>query len=76
MKRLCAVQLKSNPLLTCLSISTMTLLIFSTILIITVISITPIIVLGLGEINAGQRDIILYPVKDFFNATKVSELTS
>ena len=75
MKRLCSVQLKSNRLLSCLSMSTMCLLIFTTIVIITIISMTPIIVLGLGEIAAGQRDIILYPVRDYFNATKVSELS-
>ena len=74
MKQFCSIQLKKNRLLSCLSVSTMCLLIFTTIIIITIISITPIIILGLGEIAAGQRDIILYPMQDFFNATKVTEL--
>ena len=62
MKNLCSIKLKRNSLLACLSVCTMCLLIFTTIVIITVISITPIIILGLGEIQAGQRDILLYPV--------------
>lgn len=60
-KKFCSVSLKSNSLLTCLSVCTMCLLIYTTIIIITIISITPIIILGLGEITAGQRDIILSP---------------
>lgn len=76
MKKLCTVNLKSNTLLSCLSISTMCLLIFTSIIIITIISITPIIILGLGEITAGQRDIILTPAKmGYLNATKITELS-
>lgn len=76
LKKLCAVEVKSSSLLSCLSVSTMCLLIFTSIIIITVISITPIIILGLGEISAGQRDVILTPTQDFINCTKVAELTS
>lgn len=76
MKQLCSIKLKHNRLLSCLSVCTMCLLIFTSIVIITVISITPIIILGLGEISAGQRDVILYPVKDYFNASKVAELVN
>ena len=74
-KRFCSVSLESNKLLTCLSVSTMCLLIYTTIIIITIISITPIIILGLGEISAGQRDIILTPnsvKKSFLNNTKIA----
>lgn len=53
----------------------MCLLIFTSIIIITIISITPIIILGLGEITAGQRDIILRPTEDYLNCTRIVELT-
>ena len=76
LKKLCAVNIKSNSLLSCLSVSTMCLLIFTSIIIITIISITPIIILGLGEITAGQRDVILTPTKDYLNCTKIAQLTA
>ena len=75
LRKFCAINMKSNSLLSCLSVSTMCLLIFASIVIITIISITPIIILGLGEINAGQRDVILTPREDYLNCTKVRELT-
>lgn len=75
-RRLCTINLKSNSLLSCLSISTMCLLIFTSIIIITIISITPIIILGLGEISAGQRDVILTPTQGgYLNATRIGELS-
>lgn len=74
-KKLCSVSIKSNSLLSCLSVSTMCLLVFASIIIITIISITPIIILGLGEITAGQRDLILKPMNGQLNTTKVAELS-
>lgn len=74
-KKLCTVKIKSNSLLSCLSVSTMCLLVFASIIIITIISITPIIILGLGEINAGQRDVLLTPLNGFLNSSKISELS-
>lgn len=75
--RFCTVSIKSNSLLSCLSVCTMCLLVFTSIIIITIISITPIIILGLGEINAGQRDVVLTPVNTvgYLNSTKISELS-
>lgn len=71
-KRLCSVRIQSNSLLSCLSVSTMCLLVFASIIIITLISITPIIILGLGEITAGQRDVILTTNSGFLNTTKIT----
>jgi hypothetical protein len=70
--KLCTVSIKSNGLLSCLSVSTMCLLIYVSIIIITIISITPIIILGLGEISAGQRDVILTPNIGYLNSSKIS----
>ena len=75
LKKLCAVNIKANILLSYLSVCTMCLLVFTTIIIFTIISITPIIILGLGEISAGQRDLILYPTGDYLNSTKVGDLS-
>lgn len=73
---MCTVEIKSNSLLSCLSISTMCLLIFTSIIIITIISITPIIILGLGEISAGQRDLILtHNSNGYLNTTKITQLS-
>jgi hypothetical protein len=60
-KKNCTVNINSGRLLSCLSLSTMCILIFASIVIITVISITPVIILALGEIDSGQRDLILTP---------------
>lgn len=57
----CAVNIKSNGLMSCLSLSTMTLLILASVVIITIINVTPIVILGLGELQDGQRDLILTP---------------
>lgn len=73
--KFCAVTIKSNSLLSCLSVSTMCLLVFTSIIIITIISITPIIILGLGEITAGQRDVILSPPRGHLNASKIGQLS-
>ena len=61
--------------MSCLSLSTMSLLVLSSIVIITIINVTPIIILGLGELEGGQRDLIIKPTKDYLNATKISLLT-
>jgi hypothetical protein len=53
----------------------MCLLILASIVIITIISVTPIIILGLGEIQAGQRDLILTPVHNYMNVTKITDLS-
>lgn len=68
----CSVNVKSNKLMSCLSLSTMTLLILSSVVIITIINVTPIVILGLGELQDGQRDLIITPKLDFINATKIS----
>ena len=78
LKKFCLVSIKSTGLLTCLSVSTMCLLIFTTIVIITVISVIFIIILGLGEINAGQRDVILSssdPLDNLINTTRIAEVS-
>jgi hypothetical protein len=49
--------------------------VFASIIIITIISITPIIILGLGEITAGQRDVLLSSGSGTINASKVGELS-
>jgi hypothetical protein len=74
-KRNCTVNIKSNRLMSCLSLSTMCLLILASIVIITIISVTPIIILGLGEIQAGQRDLILTPLNSYMNSTKISDIS-
>ena len=53
----------------------MCLLVFTSVIIITIISITPIIILGLGEIGAGQRDVILTPINTLMNCSKITEMT-
>jgi hypothetical protein len=47
--------------MSCLSLSTMTLLILASVVIITIINVTPIVILGLGELQDGQRDLIITP---------------
>jgi hypothetical protein len=54
----------------------MCLLVFTSIIIITIISVTPIIILGFGEIAAGHRDVILTPSSGFLNASKIGELSA
>lgn len=68
----CAVNIKSNRLMSCLSLSTMTLLILASVVIITIINVTPIVILGLGELQDGQRDMIITPKLDYINTTKIS----
>jgi len=70
-KKSCAINVKSNPLMACLSLSTMCLLITASIVIITVISVSPIVILGLGELQSGQRDLIVLPKERYLNTTKV-----
>ena len=72
-RKSCAIDIKSNSLMTCLTLSTMGLLVFASIVIITIISVTPIIILGIGELPEGQRDIILKPRLNYLNATQVQE---
>ncbi len=60
-KKSCTVNIKSNGLMSCLSLSTMTLLILASVVIITIINVTPIVILGLGELQDGQRDLIISP---------------
>ena len=74
LKRICAVEIKSNRLMSCLSLSTMTILTLASVVLITIINVTPIVILGLAELQGGQRDLILYPQQDFFNATKMQEI--
>jgi hypothetical protein len=71
-RKACAVEIKSNSLMSCLSLATMTLLVFASVVIITIIAVTPIIILGIGELPEGQRDIIIQPRLDYFNASKIS----
>jgi hypothetical protein len=59
--RNCTVNIKSSRLMSILSLSTMTLLILASIVIITIIAVTPIVILGLGELQEGQRDLIITP---------------
>ena len=59
-----------------LSFSTMTLLILASVVIITILAVLPIIILGIGELGQGQRDIILTPRIDYLNATHLSEIAS
>ena len=52
----------------------MTLLVFASVVIITIIAVTPIIILGIGELPEGQRDIIITPKLDYLNATQLSDV--
>ena len=61
LRKSCTIDIKSSTLLSCLSLATMTLLVFASVVIITIISVTPIIILGIGELPEGQRDIIITP---------------
>ena len=70
----CAISVESGSLINTLVCSTMVLLVFSSIVIISIISVTPIVVLAIGELGSGQRDIIIEPKMDYLNATKISEL--
>jgi hypothetical protein len=74
-KKNCAVKIKSNGLMSYLSLSTMTLLILASVVIITIINVTPIVILGLGELQDGQRDLIITPKEDYINATKISAIS-
>lgn len=74
LKRSCAVEIKSNKLMSCLSLSTMSILTLASIVLITIINVTPIVILGLAELEGGQRDLILYPEQAFFNATKMQAI--
>ena len=67
-----AVDIKSSRLMSCLSLSTITLLVLASVVIITIISVTPIIILGIGELPEGQRDIIIKPRLQHLNATQLS----
>ena len=60
--------------MSCLSLATMTLLVFASVVIITIIAVTPIIILGIGELPEGQRDIVLEPRLEYLNASKVSSI--
>jgi hypothetical protein len=48
LRKSCAIDIESNALMSCLSLATMTLLIFASIVMMTIISVTPIIILGIG----------------------------
>jgi hypothetical protein len=74
LKTSCSLPLKSGNLINALVFFTITLLILSSIVIITIISVTPIVMLAIGELQSGQRDIILTPRLDYLNATKLSEV--
>lgn len=60
----------------CLSLATIFILIVATVTIVTIISKTPIIVLALGQAQAGQMDFTIAP-KYFVtvNNTRIKELT-
>lgn len=73
LKKSCSIDIKSSNLMSCLSLSTMTLLVFASIVMMTIISVTPIIILGIGELPEGQRDIIIEPRLEYLNSTKLSE---
>lgn len=72
-KKYFIVKLKSSNLMIILSIATLTILILATITIMTIISKTPIIILALGEAQAGQIDLILHSYNGYssLNNTKV-----
>lgn len=70
----CSLPLKSGSLINSLVLSTMALLVFASIVIITIIAVTPIIMLAIGELQSGQRDIIIEPKLDYLNASKLTEL--
>lgn len=55
----CTISVESGSLINTLVCSTMILLVFSSIVIISIISVTPIVVLAIGELGSGQRDIII-----------------
>lgn len=61
--------------MSCLSLSTMTLLILASVVIISIINVTPIVILGLGELQDGQRDLIINPKLDFVNVSKIAAIS-
>ena len=75
LRKSCLLNIKSSRLISCLSLSTMILLVFASIVIMTIISVTPIIILGIGELPSGQRDIIITPRVDFINSTKLEQIS-
>jgi hypothetical protein len=73
-KKGCSISLQSGPLVNSVVFATMILLIFSSITIISIISVTPIVMLAIGELGSGQRDIIIHPRMNYINASKITEL--
>jgi hypothetical protein len=75
-RRGCAISLQSGTLINSLVFATMVLLVFSSIVIISIISVTPVVMLAIGELGSGQRDIILQPRLDYINATRITEVAA
>ncbi len=71
----CPLDLQADTRLKCISLSLISLLIFATVVIVTVLAFNPIIILNIAQIKHGQRDFILKPKTNHFNTTRISQIT-
>lgn len=60
-----------NPHQKCVTLSLITLLVFSTLVISTVLVYNPILLLEMAQMKTGRRDFILKPKTYNFNTTNI-----
>lgn len=66
----------SASLTNCVSMCLIALLVFTTVVVFTLIAFNPIVILTIAETNSGQRDFIIRPKSPHLNSTKISEVSS
>jgi hypothetical protein len=67
----CPLQSNVNPHQQCVTLSLITLLVFSTLVISTVLVYNPILLLQMAQMKIGERDFILTPKARNFNTTRI-----
>jgi hypothetical protein len=71
LRQFCSVKLKSSKMMVSLSLITIFILIVATVTIVTIISKTPIIIMALGQAQAGQMDLKVYKRGIDINNTRI-----
>lgn len=72
----CLPGMSSDTPLQCVSIAFISLLVFTTVIVSTILAFNPIILLNIAQLDTGHRDFIIKTNASCFNATKVAQLTS
>lgn len=67
----CPLPSKVNPHQQCVTLSLITLLVFSTLVVSTVLVYNPILLLQMAQMKTGERDFILKPKTNNFNTTRI-----